>query len=101
MIPSGTTPTLRWRFKNIPIEEIEVAYLTIQQDSENIIEKTLGDAKIEGNTLLWTLTQEDTLKIKEDKSIFLQVRYRTRGGYSGKSPAYSEMGDKLLKGGVI
>lgn len=97
----GTTPTLRFRFKTIPLNQLVEAYLTIQQDGENIIEKTLEEAVAEESCLSWTLTQQDTLKIAEHSRVLIQVRFKTSGGYAGASPAYMEQGYKILKDGEI
>lgn len=97
----GTTPTLRFRFKTIPLDQLARAYLTILQDEENIIEKSIEDAEMEENYLSFTLTQQETLKIKADGCLLIQLRFKTLGGYAGASPAYLEKGYRILKGGEI
>lgn len=59
----GTTPTITYTFKSIDVNDITVAYLTIKQGNEILVEKTLADATVDENTLSWELSQEDTLRL--------------------------------------
>lgn len=65
----GTTPTILWKFSTAQVGEITSAYLTIKRKNIAAIEKGIADASInvEENTISWTLTQEDTLQLKEFK----------------------------------
>lgn len=59
----GTTPTITYTFKNIDVNDIMIAYLTIKQGTEILVEKTLDEAIVSESTLSWDLTQEDTLRL--------------------------------------
>ena len=59
----GTTPTITYTFKVVPVDSIVTAVLTIKERGENIIEKDLSDATVGEDTLSWTLTQEETLSL--------------------------------------
>ena len=59
----GTTPTITYTFKVVPVSSIVKAVLTVKERGENIIEKDLSDATVGEDTLSWTLTQEETLAI--------------------------------------
>lgn len=47
----GTTPTITYTFKVVPVNSIVTAVLTIKQRTGIVLEKTLADATIGTNTL--------------------------------------------------
>lgn len=57
----GTTPTITYTFKVVPVSSIVTAILTIKQRTGIVIKKTLADATIGENSLSWDLSQEETL----------------------------------------
>lgn len=57
----GTTPTITYTFKVVPVSSIVTAILTIKQRTGIVIEKTLADATVGENSLSWDLSQEETL----------------------------------------
>ena len=59
----GTTPTITYTFKVVPVSSIVTAIFTIKQMTEIVLEKTLADATVGENTISWTLTQEETLAL--------------------------------------
>lgn len=59
----GTTPTIIYTFSVVDVADIVTARLTIKQAGTIIIEKDLDDAVIGENSLSWTLTQTETLRI--------------------------------------
>lgn len=80
----GTTPTITYKFKVVPVSSIVKAVLTVKERGVNIIEKTLSDATVGEDTLSWTLTQEETLAIgARDASIMLN--WLTADGVRGAS----------------
>lgn len=101
-IGRGTTPTLSFDYVKIKVNTISVAFLTMVQ-GKTTIEKTLGDAIIdtENNSLIWKLTQNETLQFVSDANIKIQVRYKLVDGTAGKSPMYSVPASVVLKDGVI
>lgn len=80
----GTTPTITYTFKVVPVDSIVTAVLTIKERGVNIIEKDLSDATIGENTLSWTLTQEETLSIGV-KSASIMLNWLTADGTRGAS----------------
>ena len=55
----GTTPTLKYTFNTVDVEDITTAYLSIK--GATTLEKTLSEAIVGENYLAWTLTQAETL----------------------------------------
>ena len=100
MIARGTTPTIRYTFSLVDVSAIVVAYLTIKQGSL-VIEKDLTSATIGDGYLEWTLTQEETLSLAENKEVKIQCRYRTNEGMAYASRIETENTYKLLKSGEI
>ena len=103
MIARGTTPSLTFTFHTVNVSDIEVAYLTVEQLDENIIEKTKADAMVdpEKRTITWTLTQEETLSLNSRKETNLQLRYRLVDNSAFVSQIYPVEVREILKEGVI
>lgn len=80
----GTTPTITYTFKVVPVDSITDAILTIKERGTVIIEKDLSDATVGTNTLSWTLTQEETLLIGV-KSASIMLNWLTADGTRGAS----------------
>ena len=80
----GTTPTITYTFKVVPVSSIVKAVLTIKERGVNIIEKTLSDATVGEDTLSWTLTQEETLSIGA-KSASMMLNWKLADGTRGAS----------------
>ena len=57
----GTTPTIIYTFDTVNVSDITSACLTIEQSGKIVVEKSLNDATVGEKTLLWTLTQTETL----------------------------------------
>lgn len=100
MVARGTTPTISFVFRTVDTTNIVVCYLTMKE-GELIIEKDLSDATVVGsNKLEWSLTQEETLKLKEEP-IDIQIRYRTTDGNAYISKIFTVSPYQILKDGVI
>lgn len=80
----GTTPTITYEFKNIDVSDITVAYLTIKQANEILVEKTLADATVGEDSLSWELTQEDTLGLQVGNASPM-VNWKLSNGMRGAS----------------
>lgn len=52
----GTTPTITYTFKVVPVSSIVTAILTIKQRTGIVIKKTLADATVGENSLSWDLS---------------------------------------------
>ena len=97
----GTTPTITYRFKVVDPVDSSVAYLTISQAGQTMIEKTLEEATVGEDSLEWTLTQEETLLLKVRPDAEMQLRYRLLDGSAHKTKVSSLTPGKLLKDGEI
>lgn len=72
----GTTPTHTF---DLPVSEANVKdiRITYVQNDEKIVEKRLNDVVLSEKKVETTLTQEETLKFKAQRSAFVQVRVLT------------------------
>ena len=57
----GTTPTVKYTFSKIDVDDLTAAYLTFEQCGSIIIEKDISVATIVDGEISWRLDQEDTL----------------------------------------
>ena len=80
----GTTPTITYTFKVVPVSSITKAVLTVKERGVNIIEKDLSDATVGEDTLSWTLTQEETLQLGA-KTATMMLNWKTSDGTRGAS----------------
>lgn len=96
----GTTPRLTF---DLPFEtsKLVVAYITLVQNGETVIEKTLNDCIIGDKSIHVQLTQEETLSLSPAYSVKVQFRGKTIFGDAIKSDIYSIPLTGLLKEGVI
>lgn len=79
----GTTPTVKYRFKIVDVEDITEACLTIEQ-CEFLVDKPLSDATKEDNCLVWRLDQSETLALSVGKAA-MQVNWLLEDGTRGAS----------------
>lgn len=77
----GTTPTIKYTFSTIQVSDLALAYLTIVQDGQTIIEHDLSEAIIGEADIAWTLTQAETLMLTRQASAMLNWKLAdgTRG----------------------
>ena len=87
----GTTPTITYKFKIVSPADFRTAILTIKNQSEIIIEKTLADAVVGEDSLSWTLTQQETLNIGT-RSCKMMLNWVTHSGKRGASEETAIMG---------
>lgn len=89
-------------YKTVDVSTIAAAWLTIKQGtSGTTISKNLASAIVGATSLSWTLTQEETLQIKDKGNVEVQCRYRLQDGTTGGSPVYNVPPCAILKDGVI
>lgn len=100
ILPRGTTPTIRFRFRKVPVEDITEAYLTVCQ-GRVIAELDISAATAGEDTLGWRLTQEETLAIRPDEPVEIQCRWKTGNNTAGASRVFTLLGYKILKDGEI
>ena len=96
----GTTPTLCF---NLPfsVSNVAVLYITVKQYDVEVLEKDLSDCVINDTSVSFTLTQEETLKLKPNRRISIQVRVRTHDGTALASQKFECDVKDILKEGVI
>ena len=96
----GTTPTLSFELPTDTGELSEV-WITISQKGSIVLNKTLSDCTLSGNTLTVTLTQQETLLFENDGTAEIQLRARLTGGAAVASAIIPVETDRILKDGVI
>lgn len=79
----GTTPTVKYRFKIVDVEDITSASLTIEQCGL-LIDKPLSEALKEDNCLIWRLEQAETLSLGTGRAS-MQVNWLLEDGTRGAS----------------
>lgn len=96
----GTTPLLEFI---LPFEtgDIAEAFITLAQNGEVVINKTLQDCMIDTHKLSVRLTQEETLTLQDDRVVEIQVRVRTVMGEALASNIFVERAGRILNDGVI
>ena len=95
-----TTPTITYRFKVVRPEDISVAYLTIKQGEQTLIEKDLSSATIGTDTLSWTLTQTETM-LMGTSAVQVMLNWKTAFGLRGASRKTQILMDTNYKDEVI
>lgn len=74
----GTTPSYKITFADeINLSDVDSFYVTLKQDEQAKL--TRKDPSVDGDSLVLTLTQEETLHFKEGMA-FLQVRGKFTDG---------------------
>lgn len=96
----GTTPQLKFILP-FKVEEVETGFITLVQFGETIAEKSWAECAKEDTAVVATLTQEETLKLKDNFYTEIQVRVKTVGGLALASDIFKLPVDKILKEGVI
>lgn len=96
----GTTPTLEF---TLPFDTslLAEAYVTFAQNKEVILDKKLSECQCVENTLIVKLTQEETLKLKCDCLVEMQIRAKDLNENAIASDIMVESPNRILKEGVI
>lgn len=81
----GTTPTVIIQFAQVDVSDLTKAYLVIRQGNSDKITKTLEEAIVRGNSLYWTLSQEETLGLLSGERGQIMCDWVTDGGVRGRS----------------
>ena len=79
MIIRGTTPTMTFGLP-FDTEQLEVGFVTVQQNGTTIFEKPLDACNCDGKTVTARFEQEDTLKLASDGSAEIRLVVKTVGG---------------------
>jgi len=95
----GTTPQLKFDLP-FSVEELDVFYVTFQQNKQTVIEKRKGQCTCEGNTIALHLTQIDTLALLDKFPVEIQIRAR-KGDEAIASNIITTNVGRILKDGEI
>ena len=95
-----TTPTIQYTFRKVAVSDIATAFFTINMDGEKVLEKDLSEAAVGENTLAWTLSQDETLRLTESW-VTMQCNWVTEAGLRGASDVETVYMDINLKNEVI
>lgn len=97
----GTTPTLTFQL-DASLDLISVCHITFKQYGQVRFIKTLADCTVgEDNSLLCRLTEEETLSLKSDTQVKIQIRVAYTDGQKDASDIfYADVG-AILEEGVL
>lgn len=93
----GTTPTIKYTFNTIKVEDITAAYLSVK--GATTLEKSLDVATVGEDYIAWTLSQAETLELGD--SISVMVNWLLEDGTRGASTKKSFMIEENYKGVII
>lgn len=96
----GTTPTIRFQYSTVDVENITEAYQTIRQLGNVTIEKKLEDARTGEDYIEWDQSQTDTLSLRTG-TCEVQCKFKLLDGTVGGSNIYTIEVLKALKDGQI
>lgn len=95
----GTTPTFTFTLQ-FDASSIDNAYATFAQSGEVKIDKSLEDMQIDGKKLILKLTQEETLLLKGNSGVEIQLSVRV-GSNVMRSKIMTVTVNRILKEGLI
>lgn len=99
----GSTPTFTFVIP-FNVSQIKNLYVTTEQKvgTDVIqIEKSIDECELQGTKVSCRFTQEDTLKLKENKHANVQLRVLTHSDEALVSDVFEVAVNELLKEGVI
>lgn len=96
----GTSPTITCTFP-FDVATLSYAYFTIAQNERIVLNKKIDCDGLQGRQIKIHLTQEETLKLKENLQAEAQVRGITKDGEAIASDIIKIYVNKILKDGVI
>lgn len=92
----GTTPTHTFTFP-FSLDVIAKLRVIYKQDDSIVLVKTLDDCIVNGNSVSYKLTQEETLLFNSDRMVDIQIRALTAGNDSLVSRVYKVGVDVCLE----
>lgn len=96
----GTTPTITLTAKGLSELTIRSMYLTIKQ-ANTVIEKTLSDMTVEGDSIKVSLSQPETLSFTAGSSVLLQLRVLAQNSTAYATNVLKIPVEGILKDGEI
>lgn len=88
----GTTPSIMFKLKDIPVSTIYNFYITFTQNGKVIFEKSKDSSGVsvdeEENIITTDLTVEETLSFKADEELISQILVITADGKVGSTNKY-------------
>lgn len=96
----GTTPT---HIFQLPIDTgtLKKVRITYKQHSKVVLEKTEADVDMEGSTISFVLTQEESMRFQIGVSVKLQVKVLTVNGAVLASPIMALTVEDILNSEVL
>lgn len=85
----GTTPTIEFTFSVVSVTDLDEAVFTLEVDGVNIVERELDTATLGTASLIWTLTQTETLSLAANRVARATCTWLTSGGVRGQSKTVS------------
>lgn len=98
-IKRGSMPTITITL-GFDANLLDVFYLTFAQVKRVVLEKTLTEATRNGESLIFELSQEDTLALSASSGVEIQGRGRA-GTKTVETDILETTVDRILKDGVI
>lgn len=96
----GSTPTVEITL-DFDTALIEAIYITFRQCGEDLFEKTIDDCELDGNTVSFKLTQEETLGFNAKNCVYAQARIKLNDGTAMVEDIGGFVVNDIYKDGVI
>lgn len=82
----GTTPTFIFTFKTVSPSDMDSAFLVVKQFGGKVkISKDLSEATVQQDSLEWTITQEESLRLTAGKPAEIHCDWVSNDGTRGHS----------------
>lgn len=99
-IARGTTPTHIFN-TDVDLSNAVAIYVTYKQANTIVAEKNINEMTVTPESIVLTLTQEDTLNFMPMRNVLIQIRAKFPDGVAIKSKTISASVEDVLKEGVI
>ena len=96
----GTTPLQHFDV-NVDLTGAEAVYVSYAQNCRVLVEREKADVEITPTSVEFRLTQEESLKFRDDMGVLIQIRARFPDGTAIASNEIKAKVEKILKEGVI
>ena len=98
----GTTPTITFNL-DLDVSNIVKLIVTFAQNGKIVFERNENQCAIntEENSISLTLTEEETLSLKPNSDLSVQIRFALNNGVKGVSRIASTYVENILHDGVL